>query len=172
MKKTLAIALCCITILFSACQKENNNKRFIGNYKGTVWASGTYDANIPNIEPMHQEFTDQALPVELQLNEGENSKEVTGICKIEDQEIPCKGTVEGNTVTFTAVDEAVTIDYNAGGFNLSPEMKMTYDIKGTLSDGTLTLDGNCSGNGTVSIMFSTATLNMNATMTGSLTQIR
>ncbi len=121
---------------------------------------------------MHQEFTDQALPVELQLNEGENSKEVTGICKIEDQEIPCKGTVDGNIVTFTAVDEVVTIDYNAGGFNLSPEMKMTYDIKGTLSDGTLTLDGNCSGNGTVSIMFSTATLNMNATMTGSLTQIR
>ncbi|MBR5377692.1 MAG: hypothetical protein IK135_01070 [Bacteroidales bacterium] len=166
MKKALAIALCCITILFSACQKENNNKRFIGNYKGTVWASGTYDAIIPNIGPMHQEFTDQALPVELQLNEGENSKEVSGICKIEDQEIPCKGTVDGNIVTFSAVDEVFTIDYQ--GF--SPEIKMTYNIKGTLSDGTLTLDGNCSGNG--SILFSTATLNMNATMTGSLTQIR
>ncbi len=151
---------------FNVIYNEKPNAKFVGQYNGIALTTGTIKVNISGMEPMEQELTDREVPVVLVLREGENMNEVVGTCTIEGREIACRGTVEGDTVTFEATEEAITFEYNMGGFTVSPELNVTYSIRGTLTGRKLVLDGSCSGNG--NFAFNSGTVEMNLSIGGSL----
>ena len=155
---------------FNILCEEKPNAKFVGHYEGNALATGTMEINM-NGNPFNQEFTDREVPVILDLVEGESMYEVIGTCKINDNEINCKGNVEGNTVTFEAFEEIFTYPINIPGFfSFSPEIKMTYCIRGTLTNGKLMLDGTCSGHGDINTFISSGTLLMESTIGGALTK--
>ena len=152
---------------------EKPNTKFVGRYEGNALANGTMQANISGIDPVNQDFTDYEIPLVLELEAGENPNEVTGTCTIEDRTVDCHGTVEGNVVTFEAIDDTMTFDYNFNGLIISPQLNVTYNIKGTLTEGQLTLSGTCTGNGEIHLYFPfniNGTVDMDATVGGSLTK--
>lgn len=155
---------------FDILYKEKPNAKFVGRYEGNALATGIMRANISGMDPIEEEFSDREMPVVLELREGANTEEVMGTCTLEDRTIDCYGTVEGNTVTFEAINDVITFNYSMGGFNISPQMNMTYNIKGTLTDGQLLLDGTCSGNGNINLFIYNGTVEMDATVGGSLTK--
>ena len=155
---------------FNILCEEKPNAKFVGHYEGNALATGTMEINM-NGNPFNQEFTDREVPVILDLVEGESMYEVIGTCKMNDNEITCKGNVEGNTVTFEAFEEIFTYPINIPGFfSFSPEIKMTYCIRGTLTNGKLMLDGTCSGHGDINTFISSGTLLMESTIGGALTK--
>lgn len=147
---------------------EKPNAKFAGHYEGNALATGTMQATVTGMDPIEEEFTDREMPVILDLREGDNLNEVVGTCTIEERTIDCKGTVEGDVVTFETIDDVITFNYDMGGFNLSPQLNMTYIITGTLTDGQLKLDGTCSGNGNINLFIYSGTVEMDATVGGSL----
>ena len=154
---------------FNILCEEKPNAKFLGHYEGNALATGTMETNISNLEPMNQEFTDREVPVVLDLYAGEDINEVVGTCKFEDRTIDCNGIVDGDVVTFEAIDDVITFNYDLGGFNVSPELHMTYTIKGTLTtNGKLALDGTCSGHGDINLFIYNGTTKINATVGGSL----
>ena len=149
---------------------EKPNAKFVGHYEGNALTTGTLHADITGMDPIDQDFTDRETPVVLDIREGDNINEVVGTCTFEDRSVDCKGTVEGNTVTFETINDVITFNYNVGGFNVSPQINVTYNIKGTLTDGQLLLDGTCSGNGNINLFIYNGTVDMEATVGGSLTK--
>ncbi len=153
---------------FNVIYNEKPNTKFVGQYNGNALATGTITFNINDMGPTEQELADREVPVVLVLREGENTNEVVGTCTVEDRTIACKGTVEGDTVTFEGTDEAITFDYGVSGFTVSPELNVTYSIRGTLTDGKLVLDGSCSGNGDFTFAIYSGTIEMDLSIGGSL----
>lgn len=154
---------------FNIFANEKPNAKFVGRYEGNALISGTVSANINGMAPIEQPFENREMPAVLLLEAGDEINEVVGTCTFEDRTIDCKGTVEGNTVTFEALNDVVTFNYDlGGGMSVSPQINMTYTIKGTLNDGVLMLDGNCAGNGDIAIFFYSGTLDLSATIGGSL----
>ena len=94
--------------------------------------------------------------------------EVIGNCKINDQDMELKGTVEGNKVTFEAVNTTVSFNYEMNGFNIPLEMNVTYAVAGTLENKTLTLNGTCNGAGEIHILIYNGTTSIEGTIGGSL----
>ena len=150
--------------------EEKPNAKFVGRYEGNALSSGTMHANINGMEPIEQEFTDREMPVVLELEAGADMNEVVGTCTFEDRTIDCRGTVDGNVVTFEAINDVITFNYDMGGFNVSPQLNVTYNIKGTLNDNQLMLDGNCTGNGNINLFIYNGTVDMEASVGGSLTK--
>ena len=155
---------------FNIVYEEKPNAKFIGRYEGNALSSGTMHANINGMEPIEQEFTDREMPVVLELEAGADMNEVVGTCTFEDRTIDCRGTVEGNVVTFEAINDVITFNYDFNGFNVSPQLNVTYNIKGTLNDNQLMLDGNCTGNGNINLFIYNGTVDMEASVGGSLTK--
>ena len=154
---------------FNITCNEKPCTKFIGHYEGDALFTGVMRAQIDGVEePMENEFTDKDFPVTLDLREGETMTEVIGNCKIEDQEMEIKGTVEGNTVTFEAVNTTVSFNYNFNGFNIPLEMNITYAVTGKLDNETLTLDGTCNGDGELHVFFYNGTMSLEGTIGGSL----
>lgn len=149
---------------------EKPNAKFVGRYEGNALATGILHANISGMDPIDQDFTDRETPIVLQLEAGFDINEVTGTCSFEDRTVDCKGTVEGNVVTFEVIDDVITFNYDLGGFSVSPQLNVTYNIKGTLTDGQLLLDGSCQGNGDINLFIYSGTVDMDATVGGSLTK--
>lgn len=150
--------------------EEQPNAKFVGRFEGNALSSGTLHANITGMDPIDQEFTDRETPVVLELAAGDDINEVVGTCTFEDRSVDCRGTVEGNVVTFEAIDDVITFNYDLGGFSISPQLNVTYNIKGTLTDGQLMLDGSCQGNGDINLFIYSGTVDMDATVGGSLTK--
>lgn len=150
--------------------EEQPNAKFVGRFEGNALSSGTLHANITGMDPIDQEFTDRETPVVLELAAGDDINEVVGTCTFEDRTVDCRGTVEGNTVTFEAINDVITFNYDLGGFSISPQLNVTYNIKGTLTDGQLMLDGSCQGNGDINLFIYSGTVDMDATVGGSLTK--
>lgn len=150
--------------------EEQPNAKFVGRYEGNALATGTLHANITGMDPIDQEFTDRETPVVLELAAGDDINEVVGTCTFEDRSVDCRGTVEGNVVTFEAINDVITFNYDLGGFSISPQLNVTYNIKGTLTDGQLMLDGSCQGNGDINLFIYSGTVDMDATVGGSLTK--
>lgn len=142
--------------------------KFLGHYEGDALFTGTMKVEMQGMDPMEQEVTDRAVPVILDLSAGETITEVIGTCKIEEQEMEIKGNVEGNTVTFEAVNSTISFDYDLGGFTVSPQMNMTYTVKTTLDVETLTLDGTCVGDGEIHLLLYNGTIGLDGTIGGSL----
>ena len=134
---------------FNIICNEKPNAKFLGHYEGEALFTGNMKAEIDGMEQIENEFTDRAIPVTLDIREGETMTDVIGNCKIGDQEMEIKGTVNGNTVTFEAVNTMVTFNYNMNGFNIPLNMNVTYDVTGILDNETLTLNGNCNGEGEI-----------------------
>jgi autotransporter translocation and assembly factor TamB len=94
--------------------------------------------------------------------------EVIGNCKINDQDMELKGTVEGNKVTFEAVNTTVSYNYEMNGLNIPLEMNVTYAVAGTLENKTLTLNGTCNGEGEIHLLIYNGTTSIDGTIGGSL----
>jgi hypothetical protein len=147
---------------------EKPNAKFIGHYEGDALFTGIMKAEVTGLDPVEQEVTDRAVPVILELRDGETMTEVIGNCKINDQDMELKGTVEGNKVTFEAVNTTVSYNYEMNGFNIPLEMNVTYAVAGTLDNKTLTLNGNCNGEGEIHLLIYNGTTSIDGTIGGSL----
>lgn len=149
---------------------EKPNAKFVGRYEGNALATGTLHANINGMDPFDQDFADRETPMVLELEAGTNINEVVGTCTFDDRSVDCHGTVEGDIVTFEAINDVITFNYDMGGFSVSPQLNVTYNIKGTLNGNQLMLDGTCSGNGDINLFIYSGTIDMDATVGGSLTK--
>ena len=153
---------------FNIIYNEKPNAKFVGNYEGNALATGFYEAEVSGMEPVQQEFTDREVPVILDIVAGEGLYEVIGTCTMDDRTMTAIGTVEGNTVTFETINDVITFDYDLGIMVIHPEINVTYSIVGTLDGGKLNLNGNCTGNGVLNYPFINGTINLEATVGGSL----
>ena len=153
---------------FNILFNEKPNAKFIGHYEGDALFTGIMKAEVTGIDPVEQEVTDKAVPVILELRAGETLTEVIGNCKINDQDMEIKGTVEGNTVTFEAVNTTVSYNYDMNGFSIPFDMNVTYAVSGTLDNETLTLSGSCNGEGDIQFLFYNGTISIDGTIGGSL----
>ena len=121
---------------------------------------------------MQDEFTDREVPVILDLAEGEDMNEVVGTCKLNEREMTCKGTVDGNKLVFEAVNDVVSFEYNMGIMVINPEINVTYTIVGTLVESQLNLEGTCTGNGDLNYGLFSGTMKLDAEVGGSLNKMR
>ena len=154
------------TASFDIICNEKPNAKFIGHYEGNALISGSYDVEITGMEPMHEDFTDQPFATVVDVVAGDNMNEVSATVTINEQTNTVKGTVEGNKVTFEAINDVYNMTYQ--GFTIP--IDMTYSIIGTLNDGMLDLEGTCKGSGDINMVFITGTLELEGTVGGSLTK--
>lgn len=147
---------------------EKPNAKFIGHYEGDALFTGIMKAEMTGLDPVEQEVTDRAVPVILELRAGETMTEVIGNCKINDQDMELKGTIEDNKVTFEAVNTTVSYNYEMNGLNIPLEMNVTYAVAGTLENKTLTLNGTCNGEGEIHLLIYNGTTSIDGTIGGSL----
>ena len=159
---------------FNILCEEKPNAKFLGHYEGVALATGSIEAEFTGIgmQPIQDEFTDREVPVILDLTEGENMNEVIGTCKMNDREMTCKGTVDGNKLVFEAVNDVITFEYDMGVMTINPEINVTYTIIGTLVESQLNLEGSCSGNGDLNYGFFSGTIKLESSVGGSLNKSR
>ena len=101
---------------------------------------------------------------------GDNVNEVMATMTFNQQTNVVKGIVEGDKVTFEAVNSTFNISY---GFLTIPLHNITYNIVGTLNNGKLDLEGNCQGSDEVNIpLIYTGPVTWESTIGGSLDKIR
>ena len=156
---------------FDIVCNEKPNAKFLGNYEGNALFTGNMKVSITGMEPMEKDVTDRAVPVTLSVLAGEAIDKVVATCKINDQEMEMTGTVEGNVVTFEAINTTVSFNYDLGnGMTVTPEVNVTYSVKGTLDNGSLALEGTCTGNGDVNLFIYNGTIELDGTIGGSLTK--
>lgn len=158
---------------FNINYNEKPNAKFLGHYEGNALTTGTMEMEITGIgaQPIQDEFTDREIPVILDLAEGENINEVVGTCKINDREMTCKGTVDGNKLVFEAANDIITFEYNMGLMTINPEINVTYTIVGTLVESQLNLEGTCTGNGNLNYGFVSGTIKLESSVGGSLNKM-
>ena len=151
---------------------EKPNAKFIGHYEGNALATGSYQAEVSGLEPVQQEFTDREVPVILDIAAGDDINNIVATCTIDDRTMTALGTVEGDKITFETINDVITFDYDLGIMVIHPEINVTYSIVSTLVDGQLNLEGNCTGNGVMNYGFFSGTINLEATVGGSLNKKR
>lgn len=151
---------------------EKPNAKFIGHYEGNALATGSYQAEVSGLEPVQQEFTDREVPVILDIAAGDDINKIVATCTIDDRTMTALGTVEGDKITFETINDVITFDYDLGIMVIHPEINVTYSIVSTLVDGQLNLEGNCTGNGVMNYGFFSGTINLEATVCGSLNKKR
>ena len=157
---------------FNINYNEKPNAKFIGHYEGNALATGSYQAEVSGIEPVQQEFTDREVPVILDIAAGDDINKIVATCTIDDRTMTALGTVEGDKITFETINDVITFDYDLGIMVIHPEINVTYSIVSTLVDGQLNLEGNCTGNGVMNYGFFSGTINLEATVGGSLNKKR
>ena len=160
------------TTSFNIICNEKPNAKFVGHYEGEALFTGTMEAIVSGMEPMQQNLTDRPISVTVDLRAGETVNEVVGTCKTEEQEMEIKGTVDGNTVTFEGVNTTITFNYDLAGFSLKPEMDINYDVKATLENEKLSIDGTCTGNGEIHMLFYNGTIAIDGSLGGKLDKTR
>lgn len=151
---------------------EQPNAKFVGEYEGYALISGTLNIMPNNMDPIPQELQDEPIAVKLLIASGNDINEVIASVTINDQENPnsINGTVEGNKVTFEAINAPFNLDYEYNGMNINIPLDMTYDITGTLNNGMLDLEGGCKGNGSFNIFIISGTVDLDGSIGGSLTK--
>ena len=175
MKKTLIIAMCCITVLFAACKKDNPvepekpNEKFIGNYAGACLINGTaslINPLSPNT-PISQAIDSLSLPMSLIIAAGEADDKVIMTAKPENQEetYTVNGTVSDNNVEF----EAFTMESDFSEGQVFGTVSATLVMSGTLTGNTLNVSGTITGNGTATNL-ANIPFNLAGDMTGTFTK--
>lgn len=142
MKKTLIIAFSCLIVLLAACNKQNPNEKFIGDYSGSGIVNGTITFNLGTTH-MEQDINDMAIPMAIHLAAGEAKNEVIMTYTNEDIEetYTAKGIVSDYDVAFDPISIKQIID--------GTYVDLTLNLEGTLleKEGILKLNGNINGNG-------------------------
>lgn len=158
------------TTSFDITYYEKPNAKFVGHYEGDALVNGTYDITVTNMEPIHDNMTDQPFPTILDIEAGEENDEVVATVKISDQTNTVVGTVDGHKVTFEAINDTYTMTYETNGFSIPITLNMTYNIIGTLNEGALDLEGTCKGNGDFNMFVISGNIELEGTVGGSLTK--
>lgn len=157
---------------FNIIVNEKPNAKFVGHYEGNALATGFYEAEVSGMQPVQQEFTDREVPVILEIAAGEGLNEVVATCTIDDRTMTATGIVEGDKVTFETFNDVITFDYDLGIMVIHPEINVNYTVVGTLVGDKLNLEGNCTGNGDMNYGLFSGTINLEATVGGSLNKTR
>ncbi len=152
------------TTSFDIVCYEKPNAKFVGHYEGDALITGSYDAEISNMEPMHDSFENQPVAAIVDMVAGDNINEILATVTINNEANTVKGIVEGDKVTFEGINSTYPLTYQ--GFNVP--INMTYNIVGTLNNGKLDLEGNCTGNGDINLVFITGAIALEGTIGGSL----
>lgn len=143
MKRTLIIALCCLTALLAACNKEKPNEKFIGDWYGNGVANVTMTITLPAGGPINQEFNNITVPMSINLAAGETKDQVIFTYTNEEvhETYTTKGTVKNNDVDFDPISVNITVE--------GTTVAATLDLKGILSTSgdVLALNGAVSGQG-------------------------
>ena len=160
------------TTSFDIIYYEKPNAKFLGHYDGDALVTGTYDITVTNMDPIHDVMTDQPFPTILDIEAGEENDEVIATVKINDQTDKVVGTVDGYKVTFEAINDTYTMNYEYNGFSIPITLDMTYNIIGTLNEGALDLEGTCKGSGEFNMLFISGNIEMEGTVGGSLNKTK
>ena len=160
MKKHLIIALCCLTALFTACNKEKPNEKFIGDWYGDGVANITLTISLPT-GSYNQELNNITVPMSINLAAGESKDQVIFTYTNEEvhETYTTKGTVKNSEVDF----EPITVNMSIQGSTVTA----TLDLKGILSsnEDELALNGSMSGQGN----YAEGGLSLPYTATGTIT---
>ena len=157
---------------FDIHMNEKPNAKFVGHYEGNILFSGTANLNVSGMDPMSETLENEPFPAVVDIVPGESIIEVQATLTINGQENTVKGTVEGDKVVFEAVNDTFTYTYDYQGFSIPIPLDMTYDITGLLNGDQLGIDGTCRGNGEISLLIYTGTVDMEGTLGGSLNKTR
>ncbi len=143
MKRTLIIALCCLTALLAACNKEKPNEKFIGDWYGNGVANVTLTMTVPTGGSYSQEFNNITVPMSINLAAGETKDQVIFTYTNEEvhETYTTKGVVKNNDVDFDPISVNMTVE--------GTTVTATLDLKGILSTSgdVLALNGTVSGQG-------------------------
>ncbi len=143
MKRTLIIALCCLTALLAACNKEKPNEKFIGDWYGNGVANVTMTITLPAGDSINQEFNNITVPMSINLAAGETKDQVIFTYTNEEvhETYTTKGIVKNNDVDFDPISVNITVE--------GTTVAATLDLKGILSTSgdVLALNGAVSGQG-------------------------
>lgn len=162
MKKTLIIAMCCITVLFAACKKEKPYEKFIGDYKGSCLVEPTITVENPLIpgQTITQEVDDITLPLEVTISAGAADDQILMTYKPEGQD---------KTYTFTGtIDKNDMVEFGTVAINETYEgstVNATVDMTGSLAENIFSLVGTFKGTAT------TALFEIPVNITGNLTGV-
>ena len=144
MKKTLIIAMCCITVLFAACKKEKPYEKYLGNYKGSCLVDPTISFENPMIpgQTVTQELDDVTLPMEINITAGQADDQIVVTYKPEDEGnvYTFKGTIQQNDVVDFGT---ITVNEIIDGYTVNANV----DLTGTLVNDVFSLSGPVSGTG-------------------------
>ena len=157
---------------FDIHMNEKPNAKFVGHYEGNILFSGTANLNVSGMDPMSETLENEPFPAVVDIVPGESIIEVQATLTINGQENTVKGTVEGDNVVFEAVNDTFTYTYDYQGFSIPIPLDMTYAITGLLNGDQLGIDGTCRGNGEISLLIYTGTVDMEGTLGGSLNKTR
>ena len=146
MKKYAIIAMCCISVLFASCNKENPNEKFVGDWYGTGVATGTMTMSVMGQEFV-QDFDNIEIPMSINLAAGEAKNEVILTYTSEEMQetYTAKGIVNDYDVDFDPID----LNMNVQGTTVTA----TLDLMGTLSSNKdiLSINGTVSGQGNYAV---------------------
>lgn len=158
MKKTLIIALCCITVLFAACKKEKPYEKFIGNYDGTVLVNGAL--KFPFFPQLNKEINNEPFELNFALTQGETDDQVilTYAPSGQNQTFTTTGNIKDNFVDFAPIIVNQDIDQS--------HLNASIDLEGTLANDELALTGTLTGNG--SLKTDEMTLSVDYTIEGTM----
>lgn len=145
MKKTLIIAMCCLTVLFAACKKEKPYEKFVGTYEGNTSIHATISFNSPIGTGMSQSF-DFVSPMNITLSAGNADNKLILTYKPEDEETiyTTTGTITDNKVVFDPVQLNEVIDE----YTVNAQVNMN----GSITDNAFTLQGDINGTGQIEIL--------------------
>jgi hypothetical protein len=163
------------TASFDILCNEKPNAKFLGHYEGDILITGTADIEIVNMDPMHENLTNEPFPVVVDIeDDNSGSDKVIANITINGQTNQVNGTVTDNKVVFEAINDTFNYDYTYQGFTFRIPINMTYAINGTLNGDQLDLDGDCNGVGDINLSFFniTGTFTLVGTIGGSLNKTR
>ena len=164
MKKHLIIALCCLAALFTTCNKEKPNEKFIGDWYGDGVANITLTLTLPNGSSYNQELNNITVPMSINLAAGESKDQVIFTYTNEEvhETYTTKGTVKNSEVDFDPINVNMSIQGST--------VTATLDLKGILSsnEDELALNGSVSGQGNYAEGGLSIPYNATGTMTANL----
>lgn len=160
MKRTFIIALCCLTALLAACNKEKPYEKFVGDYEGSGLINGTM-----TVLTFEQEFNDVAIPMKINLAPGDADNKVilTYINDELEETYTATGTITNNDVDF----DPVTINSVVESYIVNATLDMTGSLAGTA----LTLNGTVKGGGTYTDGGLTLPYTIEGTVAGTVNKI-
>lgn len=143
MKKSLIIAMCCITVLFAACKKEKPYEKFLGNYNGSALVNGT--VTIGSGSTTLNKDIEQTFPMTISLSAGEadNKLVLTYIPDEQQETFTATGTITNDKVVFDPIQVNQVIEGSA--------IDITLNLEGTLTGNIFAMNGTFNGDGNVSI---------------------